>query len=168
MGRRCVGSGRRWGYSGPLMPIGVLRAWHVLRLVLGLWLLLRKAGAVEPQYIQEFVISRGGCERLCIHLICSFFPIFIWGFVANIAYLKDLLFLCFFSCIMTYIGLICLKAYPSFLCSFCLSPLFIFYACWNVNFWGLQHWTSSSTLVELINVGKQESTEHKGCKNFCS
>lgn len=146
--------GPRWGFSGLLMPISTLRAWQVLELVLG----LRKAGAAEPQHIQEFATSRGGCELLWLISICSFFfffPIFIWGFVANIAYLKDLLFLSFFSCILTYIGFICLKPYPSFLCSFCLSPLFVFYVCWNVNFWGLQCWTSSSTLVELINVGNK-------------
>lgn len=41
-----------------------------------------------------------------------FSPIFIWGFVANITYLKDFLFLSFFSYILTYIGFICLKPYP--------------------------------------------------------
>lgn len=97
-----------------------------------------------------------------------FFPIFIWGFVANIAYLKDLLFLSFFSYILTYIGFICLKPYPSFLCSFCLSPLSIFYVCWNVNFWGLQCWMSSSTLVELINVGNRSQWSIKDVKTFVS
>lgn len=161
MGRGCVGAGPRWG---PLMPISAHRAWQVLRLVLGLQ--LRKAGAAEPQHIQEFAASRGGCELLWRIPVCSFFPIFIWGFVANIAYLKDLLFLSFFSCIFTYIGFICLKPYPSFLCSFCLSPLFIFYVCWNVNFWGLQYWTSSSTLVELINVGNESQQSIKDVKTF--
>lgn len=95
-----------------------------------------------------------------------FFPMLIWGFVANTAYLKDLLFLSFFSCILTYIGFICLKPYPSFLCSFCLSPLFIFYVCWNVSFWGLQYWTSSSTLAELINVGNKSQQSIKDVKTF--
>lgn len=144
------------------MPISAVRAWQVLGSVLGLQ--LRKAGAAEPQHTQDFPASRGGCELLWIIPICSFFSRI---HVANIAYLKDLLFLSFFSCILTYIDFICLKPYPSFLCSFCLSPLFIFYVCWNVNLWGLHCWTNSSTLVEPINVGK-ESIEHKGCKNFCS
>lgn len=84
------------------------------------------------------------------------------------AYLKDLLFLSFFSCILTYTGFIfiCLKPYPSFLCSFCLSPLFVFYVCWNVNFWGLQCWTNSSTLVELINVGNKNQESIKDVKTF--
>lgn len=97
-------------------------------------------------------------------LFVLFFPISIWDFVANIAYLKDLFFLSFFSCILSYTGFICLKPYPSFLCSFCLSPLFIFYVCWNVNFWGLQYWTSSSTLVELINVGNKSQQNMKDIK----
>lgn len=97
-----------------------------------------------------------------------FLPISIWDFVANIAYLKDLLFLSFFSCILSYTGFICLKPYPSFLCSFCLSPLFIFYVCWNVNFWGLQYWTSSSTLVELNNVGNKSQQNIKDVKTSFS
>lgn len=69
------------------------------------------------------------CLGFFLKKIVLFFPISIWDFVANIAYLKDLLFLSFFSCILSYTGFICLKPYPSFLCSFCLSPLFIFYVC---------------------------------------
>lgn len=94
-----------------------------------------------------------------------FSSIFIWGFMDNITYLKDLLFLSFFSYILTSTGFICLKPYPSFLCFF-LSLLFIFYVCWNVNFWGLQCWTSSSTLVELINVGNKSQWSIKDIKPF--
>lgn len=47
--------------------------------------------------------SMGFYEQL---LFCFnfFFLMFIWGFVANTAYLKDLFFLSFFSCLLTYTG----------------------------------------------------------------